>query len=227
MIAASETRFLSATCTTAQRWAALLRAAMLAGLCACFSLVVGTASAFQESAPLDRPSRPDGGEVPAADDETVELSRQVVELMRQAQGRLEQSRFDAETNRLQQGIVEALSRLLERTEQQSARSMPLPMDQPQQSSSQAASSAGGTGAQGSRKPDEAAEAESSEGTGRAGNAGTDAERRTNLATSVWGHLPPRVREQMQSSFNERFLPKYDELVRKYYEALATQARDEK
>jgi len=36
----------------------------------------------------------------------------------------------------------------------------------------------------------------------------------------WGHLPPHVREAMLNSISEKYLPKYEELVKKYYDALA-------
>ncbi len=50
-------------------------------------------------------------------------------------------------------------------------------------------------------------------------------RRRADANDVWGHLPPNVREALQKSFNERYLPKYEELVRRYYESLAEKKRD--
>ena len=37
---------------------------------------------------------------------------------------------------------------------------------------------------------------------------------------VWGHLPARNREQMQSSISEEFLPKYERLIGQYYSRLA-------
>jgi hypothetical protein len=37
---------------------------------------------------------------------------------------------------------------------------------------------------------------------------------------VWGHLPARVREQMQSGMAEEFLPKYERLIEQYYQRLA-------
>lgn len=49
---------------------------------------------------------------------------------------------------------------------------------------------------------------------------TPVQRRRDLATSVWGHLPDRVREQLQQSYRERYLPGYEDLVEQYYEALA-------
>ncbi len=42
-----------------------------------------------------------------------------------------------------------------------------------------------------------------------------------MATSVWGYLPEQRRDEMLGAFSERFLPSYDELVRQYYESLAT------
>lgn len=49
---------------------------------------------------------------------------------------------------------------------------------------------------------------------------SERERRLGLSTAAWGHLPPKVREQMRSAFSEEYLPEYDSLVRRYYEALA-------
>ena len=46
--------------------------------------------------------------------------------------------------------------------------------------------------------------------------------RQKLVKDVWGHLPPSLREQLLNVYSERYLPKYDEMVRKYYEALAEQ-----
>ena len=46
-----------------------------------------------------------------------------------------------------------------------------------------------------------------------------------LTKDVWGHLPPHLREQLLNVYSEKYLPKYEELVRQYYEALAEQSRD--
>jgi hypothetical protein len=46
-----------------------------------------------------------------------------------------------------------------------------------------------------------------------------------LTKDVWGHLPPHLREQLLNVYSEKYLPKYEELVRQYYEALAQQSRD--
>ena len=40
-----------------------------------------------------------------------------------------------------------------------------------------------------------------------------------LLREVWGHLPPAMRERVVSDFQETVLPAYDDLVRRYFEAL--------
>ena len=48
--------------------------------------------------------------------------------------------------------------------------------------------------------------------------------RQRVAKDVWGHLPATVRQELLNIYSEKYLPKYDEMVRKYYEALAEQNR---
>jgi len=40
----------------------------------------------------------------------------------------------------------------------------------------------------------------------------------------WGHLPDKIREQMQSSLSEEFLPKYERVIEDYYRRLAEEPR---
>ena len=49
----------------------------------------------------------------------------------------------------------------------------------------------------------------------------------NALKDVWGHLPPKLREQMQSgSFAfEQFLPKYEHLIEAYYTRLAEERKE--
>jgi hypothetical protein len=42
----------------------------------------------------------------------------------------------------------------------------------------------------------------------------------DLARRLWGHLPDKQREEMQASFSEQFLPKYERLIEEYYKRLA-------
>ena len=45
-------------------------------------------------------------------------------------------------------------------------------------------------------------------------------RRRALIDEVWGHLPPAMRERLLNVGSEKLLPKYEGLIRRYYEALA-------
>ena len=44
--------------------------------------------------------------------------------------------------------------------------------------------------------------------------------RNTLIEGTWGHLPPRLREQLLNGGTDRTLPGYDPLVRRYFESLA-------
>lgn len=45
-----------------------------------------------------------------------------------------------------------------------------------------------------------------------------------VVKDVWGHLPPHLRDQLLNVYGEKYLPKYEDLVRRYYEVLAEQSR---
>ncbi|QDU16589.1 hypothetical protein CA11_44210 [Gimesia maris] len=44
--------------------------------------------------------------------------------------------------------------------------------------------------------------------------------KSNYAKDAWGHLPPAMRQQLLNIYTEKFLPQYEDQVRRYYEALA-------
>ena len=44
---------------------------------------------------------------------------------------------------------------------------------------------------------------------------------------IWGHLPPHVREELLNTYGEKMLPKYEHLVKQFYEALSTQGDPKK
>ena len=43
-----------------------------------------------------------------------------------------------------------------------------------------------------------------------------------LVRAVWGHLPEKLREEMQQAFKESDLPKYRPLIEQYFRAIAEQ-----
>jgi hypothetical protein len=44
----------------------------------------------------------------------------------------------------------------------------------------------------------------------------------HLAREVWGHLPDKLKEEMQQAFKEGTLPKYQVMIEKYFRAIAEQ-----
>jgi hypothetical protein len=46
----------------------------------------------------------------------------------------------------------------------------------------------------------------------------------DLYKDVWGHLPDRMRQEMDLYYREQFMPRYSELLRRYYAALAEQRK---
>jgi len=42
----------------------------------------------------------------------------------------------------------------------------------------------------------------------------------DLLRRIWGHLPEKLRDEMQASVGEQFLPKYERLIEEYYKRLA-------
>lgn len=54
-------------------------------------------------------------------------------------------------------------------------------------------------------------------------AAEEAARKKKMEMDVWGHLPPHLREQLLNTYGERMLPKYQHLVKQFYEALSDQS----
>jgi hypothetical protein len=50
------------------------------------------------------------------------------------------------------------------------------------------------------------------------------EKLADLYRDVWGHLPDRLRQEMDLYYREKFMPRYGELLRRYYAALAEQKK---
>jgi hypothetical protein len=67
------------------------------------------------------------------------------------------------------------------------------------------------------------------GNGTADRFGKASPKRQNdkladLYKDVWGHLPDRLRQEMDLYYREKFMPRYSELLRQYYAALAEQRK---
>jgi hypothetical protein len=120
-----------------------------------------------------------------------------------------------DTQQLQQQISEQIQRLIDQAQQQQQK--------------QGKGSPGG-GKQGSPSPSAGGDPTPAEGTQSTNRIerGSKEEIETvdvkDMLRRVWGHLPEKVREQMQNSIDEQFLPQYETLIEQYYRRLAEQQR---
>jgi len=171
----------------------------------------------------------------------VDRLQRAIEGMRSAQQRITGNDTSAKTQALQEGVIQDLQQLLTRLQQQQRSGQ---MRQPKPSDSDPAggkqkpppgqNDPQGTGGKSDRQKkdgtpgsqrNDGKSPDSEERADQARKAAAEQARRQELIKDVWGHLPPHLREAMQNSFSEKYLPKYDELVKKYYESLAEKNRN--
>jgi hypothetical protein len=189
-------------------------------------------------APVDdelvKPASPEN--VHDADDAIDRLER-AIEGMRGAQKRIRAADTGGETQKIQEQVVKDLQDILamlkkqqnrqqsqsqnqkrDQNQQQSERQK-LQQDQtdPQNSGTQKNADKSANSRDGHRNDGKSADSQERTDPAR---AAAEQARRAQLIKDVWGHLPPHVREAMLNSVSEKYLPKYEELVKKYYEALA-------
>mgnify|MGYP002639829860 CR=1 FL=1 len=195
---------------------------------------------------LDSPEKKLDGENPATVEPKSRLPfadelDEAVATMREVSQRLDKLNLSDDTEQLQAGIVTNIDALIEKL-----KNLPPPSssnsseksDQ-DQSNSDATSQGQKKGSQ--SKPQQAPQqqngADSTTGsapkpqTGKAGEsteqnlrqarerAAALAQRRA-LIDEVWGHLPPAMRERLLNVGSEKLLPRYEDQIRRYYEALA-------
>jgi hypothetical protein len=138
--------------------------------------------------------------------------------MRKSQSLITEHDTSKRTQELQKRILADLDELLQQTRKQcqgGGSNKP-----PSQASKPASGSPMGN------KPAEGdpANKPSRDSTDRLAKAGkTDVEDQQDLdelVKQVWGHLPDKVRSQMQNVSAENFLPKYEKLIEEYYRRLA-------
>ncbi|HEX5444135.1 MAG TPA: hypothetical protein VFW87_09920, partial [Pirellulales bacterium] len=138
------------------------------------------------------------------------------ERMREVQRRMAHEQSGEKTQRLEREIADELAKLIEQIKRQA-----------RQSARSNASSSGSSRSQaqqpgaGARPAEQAADQparDSSDRLRKDKTAEVDAEYQ-DLLKDIWGHLPPHLRQQMEQSANEEFLPKYELEISDYFRAL--------
>jgi hypothetical protein len=148
----------------------------------------------------------------------------IVDAMQGAGTRLKQGDTGQNTRTLQEKVVSDLQKLIDAAKPKSRGDN----DQQKQESRQES----GSQSQSERsqsKPSAKAGSEPTGGgkPGRKSGVGKPSVSEKKVATrpprpllrEVWGHLPPALRERVPSDFHEVILPAYDDLVRRYFEAI--------
>lgn len=172
------------------------------------------------------------------------LLEQAAERMRSASDRLQGGQTGRETRDEQQQAVALLDEIIKQLEQPPPPNQggsPPPPDsqqtpppdsqnsprnqssssQPEQQKEQPESSPGKEQRTQGGRPQDSDQAEDSEERERERQRRETAElKRKKLQTDVWGHLPEHLREQLLNTYSERMLPKYEGLVRQFYERLS-------
>ena len=140
--------------------------------------------------------------------------------MRVVEELISRSITSGRTQRLQGQIIADLDQLIEQLKSQCKSGQSeggggAPNKRP--GSKPGAKSQGGSG---ENRGDNRPARESADRIGAAGPDDAELDRMKQMLKHVWGHLPPKVREQMQSGAIEEFLPKYEKLIEDYYSRLA-------
>lgn len=164
--------------------------------------------------------------------------------MRSATEHLKESRTGEETREIQEQVIRDLQKLIDLAEQSQNQkpnspppSQPPPQDQQDQSDnnsdqSQSPDNAnqppspqnGETGTEQQPQANERSRESSEDANQTANGGGTAPPDRQHLMRDVWGHLPPAVRKKLLNMSGDKYLPKYEDLRKRYFELLAEEGQ---
>lgn len=186
--------------------------------------------------PLDESTDPPpagGAEKLVGDEEDpLQLIDEALTAMDEAAAELEASPPSDKAVERQNHAVEQLKKLLESAQQQQQQQQQQSQNQSQQQrsqknrnqsrqKSQGRDGQEPMGADGRRRQDDENSRESSERVdGARQGRPTDSPLTGPRTNAVWGHLPPREQDALFRSLSDKFIPEYEAMIRKYYDALA-------
>ncbi|WP_339727302.1 hypothetical protein [uncultured Gimesia sp.] len=147
----------------------------------------------------------------------------IIEEMKRAGKLIENQQTGKETQQVQQQVIqnlESLIRLVESTPKKSTQRSSQKNDQKPDSKQKSGQQKGGTGKQNQQQASQGPARKSSERKEPGQVTSGDLAGRQAYIKDAWGHLPPAMRQKLLNIYTEKFLPQYDDQVRRYYEALA-------
>jgi hypothetical protein len=166
-----------------------------------------TAKPIVPAQPAD-PTKPTVGEGLGAGSDATDPLAIVRDRMRDAQRRMAGRDTSAATQTVQKQIEADLAKLIDQARQQCAACNKAGNGQGNQ--------AGNTGGNPTPAPPRDSTNRIEQGTKEA----VEMADVKDVLRRFWGHLPDKVREQLQSSLSEEFLPKYERVIEDYYRRLA-------
>ena len=161
------------------------------------------------------------------------------ELMLQASERIRLGKTNQDTQQLQIAAIQALDEWISQTEQQKSEQRSEPQQiQPQSNARQAEQKKQESGNDATKQDDGGEQQPASDGGKRSGSQSGNTptsvagEGDSNeeamlpskvLSRGVWGHLPERMRRQLDAVSAEQYLPAYRRLIENYYRRLSEQS----
>jgi hypothetical protein len=170
-------------------------------------LLQGLPGGAKPTAPTDKPAGRTAANTIQSDNPLVLIA----ERMRQVESRLAQQDTTRETQDIQKQILAELAQLLEQAKKQQASGQNKP------GGSGKGSDQAGTG---SGNPTPAPPRDSTNRIEQGTKEAVETADVKDLLRGIWGHLPDKLRDQMQASLSEQFLPKYERVIEEYYKRLA-------
>lgn len=147
----------------------------------------------------------------------------IIEEMRRAGKLIENKQTGRETQQIQQQVVQNLEALIRQIETAPQNPSPRPSPNNNQKPDDKKNSGkqkGGQGEQSSQQVSQGPARKSSERNEQGLVTTGDLANRNAYIKDAWGHLPPAMRQKLLNIYTEKFLPQYEDQVRRYYEALA-------
>lgn len=190
-------------------------------------------------APADEPKlRPKEGEKPdpqplQPEEDPKETLNRLNKNLRATEDRLARKDAGDTTRQLQRDILKDLDSLIKESQkpppaggsssQSNSRSSSSRSQRNQQAGSRSQSQRSGSGQ--NPRPDAPGTAKATQGgKGTGGASAKDPSKLTDLYKDIWGHLPEAMRMEMDTFAREKFMPRYQELLKQYYATLAEKGR---
>jgi len=177
---------------------------------------------------LEGLSEPQAAPTPATPAPAASPLDGAYQAMRRAQQRLESGTTDVSAVEAQQAAIESIDALLQQVQQPQAAPPPPPEEA---SSDEAAASEPQAGETSPPESEDGSPPEQGSASAAAGEVPSNdslmgaaeteaATLRPSLQQAVWGHLPDRVRQQLQASMPEEFHPRYKQAINDYFRQLS-------